>query len=115
MLSARPPRLSACQPRLRPLVVDFSYEALAAALGLLVGGRYVRTLDCMRRNGGARESLVREGPTWEALRHLRFDFVGEAVRDAAMRLSEDFALVAKAQAAARNSRRILRAILGAIL
>ena len=96
-------------------MVDFSYEALAAALGLLVGGRYVRTPDCMRRNGGARESLVREGPTWEALRHLRFDFVGEAVRDAAMRLSEDFALVAKAQAAARNSRRILRAILGAIL
>ena len=83
-------------------MVDFSYEALAAALGLLVGGRYVRTLDCMRRNGGARESLVREGPTWEALRHLRFDFVGEAVRDAAMRLSEDFALVAKAQAAARD-------------
>ena len=96
-------------------MVDFSYEALAAALGLLVGGRYVRTLDCMRRNGGARESLVREGPTWEALRHLRFDFVGEAVRDAAMRLSEDFALVAKAQAAARNSRRNSRRILGAIL
>ena len=76
---------------LTPLVHDFSYEALAEALGLLVEGRYVRSDE--------KAVLLDEttDPMWADMRRLPFERVPERLKEHSDAFLADNEAIVKAQ------------------